>query len=97
MNRLKLLGAAALLTVVAPLATASTGHAQSGPGSCTPPGDYAVGAAGPAMNGGQLMAGVGQCRNIGSAYRSPGYGYRYGYRSDAYGWQPNAPYAGPGY
>ena len=58
-----------------------------GPGPCTPPGDKAVGRAGPAMNGGQLMAGVGQCRRIGGwhtaqRYRAPAYAY------GAAGWAP---------
>jgi hypothetical protein len=87
MNCLKLLSAAALLTATLPL-TASSSLAQGwgGPGPCTPPSDHAVGAAGPAMSGGQLMAGVGQCGRIaGSGWRNT-YGY-YGYRG----------YAGPGW
>lgn len=96
MNRLKTLGAVAALALTLPLVAASPSLARGrGPGPCTPPGNHAVGAAGPAMSGGQLMAGVGQCRSIGSwdnAYnRHPGYrGYRqYGYYNNGYrpyGW-----------
>lgn len=93
MNRLKTLGAVAALALALPLATASPSLAR-GPGPCTPAGSSAVGAAGPAMSSGQLMAGVGQCRRIGEwdhAYnRYPGYrGYRqYGYANGyrPYGW-----------
>jgi len=42
------------------------------------------------MSGGQLMAGVGQCRRIGSwhprYYRNDSYGYGYGYGGYAPGW-----------
>jgi hypothetical protein len=95
MNRLKTLGAVAALALTLPLATASPSVARGrGPGPCTPPGNSAVGAAGPAMSGGQLMAGVGQCRRIGEwdhhAYnRYPDRGYRhYGYYNGyrPYGW-----------
>jgi len=93
MNRLKTLGAVAALALTLPLATASPSLAGGrGPGPCTPPGNSAVGAAGPAMSSGQLMAGVGQCRRIGEwgphannhyrGYRQ--YGYYNGYRP--YGW-----------
>jgi hypothetical protein len=89
MTRVKLLGAAAALAVILPFATASSSFA--GPGPCTPAGGSVVGSAGPAMNGGQLMAGVGQCRRIasgmqpayrgywgGSSYdRGPGWGQAY--------------------
>jgi hypothetical protein len=63
--RLKTLSAAVALGAILPLATPSPSFAQ-GPGPCTPPGGFAVGAEGPAMSGGQLMAGVGQCRLIGA-------------------------------
>src|SRR6266850_1338936 len=59
-----------------------------GPGPCTPPAGYAVGAAGPAMSGGQLMAGVGQCQRIGSWYP------RYGAGAYAVGPAPSNPYYG---
>ena len=62
MKGLKLLSAAAVL--VGTLLPTSIALAQ-GPGPCTRPGNTAVGAEGPAMNSGQLMAGVGQCRRIG--------------------------------
>ncbi len=63
MTRLKLLSAVALLTVILPLSISSS--LAQGPGPCTRPGNSAVGPEGPAMNSGQLMAGVGQCRRIG--------------------------------
>lgn len=109
MKRLKLLSAAAVLSAMLPLATASTSLAQ-GPGPCTPPGNSAVGAAGPAMNSGQLMAGVGQCQPIGSwhnaynynaynywdgGYRRPGLRTRY-YGGPGYYGGPTY-YGGPGY
>lgn len=97
MTRLKLVGAAILLSATLPLATAGSSFAATwGPGPCTPPGDKAVGRAGPAMNGGQLMAGVGQCRRIGGwhtaqRYRAPAYaygaaGWAPGWGAPAYGW-----------
>jgi hypothetical protein len=95
MKRLKFLSAAAALTLVLPLATSSTSLAAGpGPGPCTQPGNSAVGAAGPAMNAGQLMAGVGQCRRIGSwADARPSwnggygeYGYGYGGYNGGPGW-----------
>ena len=72
-NTLKTWGATAALAAVLPLAAASPGFAQ-GYGPCTPPAGMAVGAAGPAMSGGQLMAGVGQCQSIASWHR--GHHYR---------------------
>jgi hypothetical protein len=69
---MRVLIAAAVLATVLPFATSSTFARGYGP--CTPPKGHAVGAAGPAMSGGQLMAGVGQCRRI-SAGIHP-YGYR---------------------
>jgi len=83
----KTLGFAAI--VIAAVGTSSASFA--GPGPCTP-GGMAVGAAGPAMSGGQRMAGVGNCSygrwgNSYGYYRGPvdssyGYydrGYAYGY------------------
>jgi len=93
MMNLKKLSAAALLAATLPLAAASPSLAQSfaggrGPGPCTPAGGVAVGAAGPAMNGGQLMAGVGQCGPVSShqpfGYWGQSYGYD-SYGSDGYG------------
>jgi hypothetical protein len=80
MKRLKLLGAVALLAAILALSTSSSSLAQGwGPGPCTRPGNSAVGAEGPAMNSGQLMAGVGQCRRIGSwHYARPYWGGGYG-------------------
>jgi hypothetical protein len=72
MKRLKLLSAAAMLTAILPLVTPSLAAAQ-GPGPCTRPGNMAVGPEGPAMNGGQLMAGYGQCQSIGSWYNAQAY------------------------
>jgi hypothetical protein len=91
MKGLKLLSAAAVLTAIVPLTTTSSLAAGRGPGPCTTPGGRAVGADGPAMSGGQLMAGVGQCRRIGSwdhprYYRNDSYGYGYGYGGYAPGW-----------
>jgi hypothetical protein len=85
MKRLKLVGAVALLAAILPLSTSNSSLAAGpGPGPCTRPGNSAVGAEGPAMNSGQLMAGVGQCRRIGSwpdarrywggGYGAPGWG-----------------------
>jgi hypothetical protein len=70
------LKAAVALGAILTLATASPSFAQ-GPGPCTPPAGHAVGAAGPAMSAGQLMAGVGQCQSIGAwphhdDWRGPG-------------------------
>lgn len=83
MTHLRRLSVAAVMAAIVPLAASSSSFAAGrGPGWCTPPAGQAVGAAGPAMNGGQLSAGVGQCRSIGSydrtyGYRSPGYAYGY--------------------
>jgi hypothetical protein len=76
MNYLKLLTAAALFTAALPLAANAQGR---GPGSCTPPLGVAVGAAGRAMNGGQLMAGVGQCAPVRGWHNTGGYGFGVGY------------------
>ena len=66
MKNLRSLSVAVALAAVLPLAAPSASlAADRGPGACTAPGGDAVGAAGPAMNGGQLMAGVGQCQRIG--------------------------------
>lgn len=97
MTRMKLLSAAALMAAILPLATASPSLAAGrGPGECTPASGDAVGAAGPAMSGGQLMAGVGQCRPIGDWHsaNTNTYGYqgpRYGYGEPSWG----APAHGP--
>lgn len=83
MTHLKRLSVAAAMAAIVPLAASSPSFAEGrGPGWCTPAAGNAVGAAGPAMNGGQLSAGVGQCRSIGGyhrtySYRSPGYAYGY--------------------
>ncbi|WP_128968037.1 hypothetical protein [Bradyrhizobium guangdongense] len=59
---------------------ASPSFAQGpGPGPCTSSGNSAVGVEGPAMNGGQLMAGVGNCRHRHARWRDS-YGY---YRAPA--------------
>jgi hypothetical protein len=88
MTHLKRLSLAALMVAILPLAASSPSLA-GGPGWCTPSSESAVGAAGPAMNGGQLMAGVGQCRRLAApdayAYWNPGYGRGYGY---GYGYGP---------
>ncbi len=68
MTYVKLLSAAALL--ILPLSMPSSSFAAgAGPGPCTRPAGEAVSAEGPAMSGGQLMAGVGDCRHIGSSER----------------------------
>lgn len=84
MTHLKRLSVAAALAAIVPLAASSPSFAAGrGPGWCTPGSETAVGAAGPAMNSGQLAAGVGQCRSFGSYHRSyysygtPGYAYGY--------------------
>ena len=95
MTRMKLVSAAALMATILPLATSSPSLAAGrGPGPCTPPGNQAVGAAGPAMSGGQLMAGVGQCGPIGGWYQTNTYGYRapsYGYDEPGWGAPAYAP------
>jgi len=100
MTRMKLVTAAALMAAILPLATASPSLAAGrGPGECTPPAGDAVGAAGPAMSGGQLMAGVGQCRPVGGWHQTNTYGYQGpGYGHDERGWGAPAPaYAPNGY
>jgi hypothetical protein len=93
MRCLKSLSAAALLTTVSLLATSSGSLAAGqGFGPCTQPGNHAVGAEGPAMSGGQLMAGVGQCRSIAGTDRTPRY-YRHRtydqpYYGEPYGTSP---------
>ncbi|GLR86390.1 hypothetical protein [Bradyrhizobium iriomotense] len=90
MTRLKLVSAAALTAMILPLATSSPSLAAGrGPGWCTPSSENVVGAAGPAMSGGQLMAGVGQCRNLSSWHHTNSYGYwgrSYGYGYSEPGW-----------
>jgi hypothetical protein len=85
MHYLKSLSAVALIVATFPFAAANA----QGWGPCTPAAGVAVGVAGPAMNGGQLMAGVGQCRRIGG----DGYGYGYGWGGGPYAW--GGPYAPP--
>jgi hypothetical protein len=78
MKRFKLLGAVALLTAILPLSTSSSSLAAGqGPGPCTRPSGAAVAPEGPAMSGGQLMAGVGQCRYIESPNQARYYQDRY--------------------
>lgn len=88
MTHLKRLSVAALMATIVPFAASSPSFAAGpGPGWCTPAGGDAVGAAGPAMNAGQLAAGVGQCRNL-SYHRTYGYqspGYAYGYARPGWG------------
>ena len=94
MKRLKLLGTVALLTAILPLSTSSSSLAAGqGPGPCTRPAGAAVSAEGPAMSGGQLMAGVGQCQPIaGGYYARDNWNHDYwnrGYGYDAPGWREN--------
>jgi hypothetical protein len=87
-KNLRTLSAAVALAAMLPLATPTASlAADRGPGPCTPPGGDAVGPAGPAMTGGQLMAGVGQCERIDSWHPH--------YRGGAYAIGPlaNDPYA----
>src|SRR5258705_3152416 len=86
---LKLWGGGAALQAMCPWETPTASLAAGrGRGPCTPPAGYVVGAAGPAMSGGQLMAGVGQCQRIGSWYP------RYGAGAYAVGPAPSNPYYG---
>jgi len=86
MTNLRTLSVAVALAIL-PLAAPSAGFAaERGPGACTSPGGDAVGDVGPAMNGGQLMAGVGQCERIGS------WNPHYGTRTDPTGAAPSNPY-----
>ena len=92
MKKLSLLSAVAALALV----FVSDSSQAQGWGPCTQPGNSAVGADGPAMNGGQLMSGVGQCRRIGRrAHNYDAYDYYggpvdgsseqpYGYRDGGY-------------
>ena len=93
MKNLRTLSAAIALAAILPLATPSASFAaERGPGACTTPAGDAVGVDGPAMNAGQLMAGVGQCQRIGSWFP------RYNDNVDAYATEaaPNNPYYGGG-
>src|SRR5947199_9877083 len=92
MTYVKLLSAAALL--IFPLSISSSSFAAgAGPGPCTRPAGQAVSAEGPAMSGGQLMAGVGDCRHIGSWERPyQGRERSYGYYGAERGYYP-----GPGW
>ena len=94
MKRLKLLGTVALLTAILPLSTSSSSLAAGqGPGPCTRPSGAAVAPEGPAMSGGQLMAGVGQCRTIAGGYYARNNwdhdAWNRGYGYDAPGWRTN--------
>lgn len=85
------IGAVATMIAVTAMSTPSFA-AGRGPGPCTSSSSTAVGAEGPAMSGGQLMAGVGDCRHRHAWYGSYGY-YQapgYGYYDRGYG------YEGPG-
>lgn len=89
MTHLKRLSVAAAMAAILPLAASSPSLAAGpGPGWCTPGSESTVGAAGPAMSSGQLAAGVGQCRSVGSYPQTYGYwspGYTYGYAEPAWG------------
>lgn len=63
-----------IAAVVAVTAMATPSFAQ-GWGPCTSSSSTAVGAEGPAMSGGQLMAGVGDCRHHRHARWRDSYGY----------------------
>ncbi len=92
MKKLTLLSTVAAMTLVF---ASSSSYAQ-GWGPCTQPGNSAVGADGPAMNGGQLMAGVGQCDRIGRrAHNYDAYDY-YDGRGDG-AWRGPDVYWGNGY
>lgn len=64
-----------IAAAIAATAIATPSFAQ-GPGPCTSSSSTAVGAEGPAMNGGQLMAGVGDCRHRRHARWRDSYGYQ---------------------
>jgi len=97
MSRSKTLSSAAALGASLSLVAGSLSFAEGqGLGPCTYPGGVAVGPEGPAMNGGQLMAGVGQCRRIAAGpYRRE---LRAGYWIVSQGpyasWEANADTAG---
>ena len=93
MNTMKLITAGALLTATLPLAANAQGR---GYGPCTPPAGVAVGAAGPAMTGGQLMAGAGQCGPVGSSNNAAAYGWG-GYGQPQVAQPPVAAYGAVGY
>ena len=87
MKHLRTLSAAVALAAILPLVTPSASlAADRGPGSCTTPAGGAVADDGPAMNAGQLMAGVGQCERIGS------WNPHYGPSGNATGAAPTNPY-----
>jgi hypothetical protein len=65
------IGVIAATIAVTAMATPSFAR---GPGPCTSSSSTAVGAEGPAMSGGQLMAGVGNCRHHHTRWRDS-YGY----------------------
>jgi hypothetical protein len=86
MKRLTLLTGVVALTAIVQLATSGASFAAyRWPGGCTPPAGQAVGWQGPAMNGGQLMAGVGQCRRIADGYYARGYYWGRGYPGRGWG------------
>ena len=89
MTNLRTLSAAVALAAILPLVTPSASLAAGpGPGSCTTPAGGAVADDGPAMNAGQLMAGVGQCQRLGSWHP------HYGAGAYAVGPAPSDPYYG---
>jgi hypothetical protein len=94
MNSMKLLTAAALLIAALPIGAANAQGRGFGP--CTPPAGVAVGAAGPAITGGQLMAGVGQCAPVGSWNHAGAYGWG-GYGQPRVAQPPVAAYGAVGY
>ena len=61
--------------IIAAVLAATTPSFAQGPGPCTGSSSTAVGAEGPAMSGGQLMAGVGDCRHHRPARWRNSYGY----------------------
>jgi len=67
------IGIIAVAVAATTIATPSFARGR-GPGPCTSSSSTAVGAEGPAMSGGQLMAGVGDCRHYRGRWRDS-YGY----------------------
>lgn len=91
MKNLRTLSAAIALAAILPLAAPGASFAADrSPGACTTPVGDAVGVDGPAMNAGQLMAGVGQCQRIGSWFPHDNAG---AFATDA---APRTPYYGGG-
>ncbi|MDN4986410.1 hypothetical protein KUL72_07770 [Bradyrhizobium arachidis] len=71
---MKIVPCVGMIAAAIAVTTVATPSFAQGPGPCTSSGNMAVGAEGPAMSGGQLMAGVGNCRHRHARWRDS-YGY----------------------